>query len=184
MVLNGECYLKRLLESTKNLVSKTIILDTGSTDNTRSIAESYGVELIYHHLPWSPGIFSEGKNLLLSYVTTPWTLNLDVDEELSEELSNTIRKTVHGTNNLLLAKRLSFVKDGGTIKEYIGVLFKTKEFYFDHSDYHSNVAPKNKAMVAITQEPIYHLGWFFLTEKELQEKRLRYKDNYKEFNNG
>jgi glycosyltransferase involved in cell wall biosynthesis len=58
IVKNEEKHLPRCLESVRGLVDEIVVVDTGSEDNTVSIAESLGAKV--HHLPW-PGDFSAAR---------------------------------------------------------------------------------------------------------------------------
>ncbi len=79
MVKNEEEMLARCLNSIKHIVDEIIVVDTGSTDATVAIAESFGAK-IYHH-PWEQD-FSKHRNQSISYVTSDWFLIIDADEEL------------------------------------------------------------------------------------------------------
>lgn len=79
IVKNEEMYLEECLLSVKDLVDEIIIVDTGSTDKTIPIAESFGAS-VYHH-KWNND-FSEARNYSLSKVTSDWILYLDADERL------------------------------------------------------------------------------------------------------
>lgn len=80
MVKNEEEMLPRCLNSIKHLIDELIVVDTGSTDKTIEIAESFGAK-IYHH-PWENN-FSKHRNQSLGYATGDWIIQIDADEELN-----------------------------------------------------------------------------------------------------
>lgn len=79
MLKNEEEMLPRCLNSIKHLVDEIIVVDTGSTDSTIEIAESFGAK-IYHH-PWEND-FSKHRNQSIGYATGDWFIIIDADEEL------------------------------------------------------------------------------------------------------
>ncbi len=82
IVKNEEDNLPRCLDSVRGVVDEIVIVDTGSTDRTVEIAESYGARVFNH--PWE-GNFSKARNYSLKYATCDWILILDADEELNKE---------------------------------------------------------------------------------------------------
>jgi len=76
------------LESVKDVVDEMIIVDTGSTDDTVKIAESYGAKVIV--FPWT-GSFAEARNVSLDHATGDWVLHLDADERIVPEDAGRIR---------------------------------------------------------------------------------------------
>lgn len=82
MVKNEEEMLERCLASINHLVDEIIVVDTGSTDRTVEIAESFGAK-IFHH-PWEQN-FSKHRNQSLSYATGDWLITIDADEELDAQ---------------------------------------------------------------------------------------------------
>jgi glycosyltransferase involved in cell wall biosynthesis len=82
IVKNEEENLRRCLDSVRDSVDEIIVVDTGSTDRTVEIAESYGARIFSH--PWE-GSFSKARNYSLKYATCDWILILDADEELKRE---------------------------------------------------------------------------------------------------
>jgi glycosyltransferase involved in cell wall biosynthesis len=81
MVKNAEKNLKETLEAIKNF-PKIVILDTGSTDNTLAIIQSYPQIRLFHSAFEG---FGKTRNILASYVDTDWILQLDADEVPSKE---------------------------------------------------------------------------------------------------
>jgi glycosyltransferase involved in cell wall biosynthesis len=79
MAKNEAHNLDRCLSSIRPYVDEIIFVDTGSTDDSVSIAEKYGAK-IYHH-PWQDN-FSLHRNQSLSYSTCDWVIQIDCDEEL------------------------------------------------------------------------------------------------------
>jgi glycosyltransferase involved in cell wall biosynthesis/Tfp pilus assembly protein PilF len=82
IVKNEEAMLPRCLESIKDWANEIVIVDTGSTDKTVAIAESFGAR-VYHH-PWKND-FSLHRNQSISYATGRWIFIIDADEELVQE---------------------------------------------------------------------------------------------------
>ena len=87
---NEEKHIKRVLESVKEF-DEIIIVDSGSTDNTLEIAKNY-TKNIYNQ-EWMG--FAKQKEYARSLCTNEWVLNLDADEELTNELRNEIVNTIN-----------------------------------------------------------------------------------------
>lgn len=79
MVRDEEANLPRCLQSIKPLIDELIVVDTGSSDSTVQIAESFGAS-VYHHA-WTDD-FSLHRNQSIKYATGDWILIIDADEEL------------------------------------------------------------------------------------------------------
>lgn len=79
IVKNEETNLSRCLESVKSIVNEIVIVDTGSTDGTKRIAEHYGAEI--YDYAWNND-FSAARNFALSKATGSVRLILDADEYL------------------------------------------------------------------------------------------------------
>lgn len=82
--------IRRCLESVK-WADEIIIVDSGSTDDTITIAKEY-TDKVYI-TDW-PG-FGPQKNRALDYATKPWVLSLDADEEITPELAKEIQSTIN-----------------------------------------------------------------------------------------
>lgn len=82
---NEEKNIRRCLESVQ-FADEVIVLDSGSTDNTVSIAKEYTEHVFI--TDW-PG-YGAQKQRALSKAHGDWVLNLDADESVSEQLQREI----------------------------------------------------------------------------------------------
>lgn len=82
IVKNEEANLGRCLESVKGLVDEINILDTGSTDRTKEIAQKYTDRIFDFH--WIDD-FSAARNASFSKATKDYILWLDADDILREQ---------------------------------------------------------------------------------------------------
>ena len=82
IVKNEEDVLERCLESVSDLVDEIIIVDTGSTDKTKQIAEKY-TEKVYS-FRWIDD-FSAARNYSFSKATKEYCMWLDADDVLLEK---------------------------------------------------------------------------------------------------
>ncbi|MHC1698303.1 MAG: glycosyltransferase [Geobacteraceae bacterium] len=98
IIKNEENNLTRCLLSLKPIVDEIIIVDTGSTDRSRTIAELFGARVVEH--PWE-GDFSAARNLSLEHATGNWILVMDADEVIAPVDFDRFRSAIQeamGTN--------------------------------------------------------------------------------------
>jgi glycosyltransferase involved in cell wall biosynthesis len=84
IVKNEEKILGRCLESVQGFVDEVILIDTGSSDNTKKIANQYNCTII--DFPWVQD-FAAARNASLQHATGKWILVLDADEYLDADLA-------------------------------------------------------------------------------------------------
>jgi glycosyltransferase involved in cell wall biosynthesis len=89
VTLNEEANLPRTLASVA-WADEIVVVDSGSTDATRAIAQSHGARFVTK--PWRG--FAAQKNFALSLCTSEWVLSLDADEAVSPELAASIQKVL------------------------------------------------------------------------------------------
>jgi len=82
MVKNEEEMLEDCLKSVRDWVDEIIVVDTGSSDRTVEIAESFGARIF--HQPWE-GSFSKHRNYSIDQATCDWVFIIDADERVFEE---------------------------------------------------------------------------------------------------
>ena len=91
IVKDEENNLARCLASVKPIVDEMVIVDTGSTDRTRDIAEFFGARV--YEFEWSDN-FAEARNFSLSKAKGDWILIMDADEIISPQDYGRFRKLV------------------------------------------------------------------------------------------
>ena len=85
---NEERNLPRVLKSVQGLADEIVVVDGGSTDRTKEIAREFGGK-VYERAFTN---HSDQKNYAASLSSNDWIFLLDADEELSNELSESVRK--------------------------------------------------------------------------------------------
>jgi len=83
---NEEKNVEKFIETSKKF-SHTVVVDTGSTDNTVQLLKDAGIEVYEHSQTREEFDFSVARNQALSYITTDWALSLDFNETIDELFS-------------------------------------------------------------------------------------------------
>lgn len=89
IVKNGAKDLNRSLKSLAKYVDEIIVVDTGSTDDTVTIAEKFGAKIF--HEPWQND-FSTPRNVALKAATGDWIVFLDADEFFIDDTAKNLRE--------------------------------------------------------------------------------------------
>ncbi len=82
IVKDEETVLKRCLNSIANLVDEIIIVDTGSSDQTKAIATEFAAKIF--DFEWIDD-FAAARNYAFAHATKEYILWLDADDVLTEE---------------------------------------------------------------------------------------------------
>ena len=80
IVKNEEKNIITWLQSMKKIADEMIVVDTGSTDRTVEIAQTYGAKIFYYQ--WQDD-FAAAKNFAIDQAQGDWILFLDADEYFS-----------------------------------------------------------------------------------------------------
>jgi glycosyltransferase involved in cell wall biosynthesis len=86
ITLNEEHNLPRALRSLRDVADEVVVVDCGSTDQTKQIAKESGANFLVRQ--WSN--YAAQKNYAAGISSYDWILSLDADEELSSELQKAI----------------------------------------------------------------------------------------------
>jgi len=76
----------RTLQSLAGLTDDIVVVDNGSTDNTKNIVRDLGAKLVEDS--WEG--FGKTKNKATNFAKYDWILNLDADEAIDEELKDSL----------------------------------------------------------------------------------------------
>ena len=80
---NEEKNIEKFIENSKKF-SHTVVVDTGSTDNTVQLLRDAGIEVHEHPQTKEKFDFSIARNQALSYVNTDWGFSLDFNETVDD----------------------------------------------------------------------------------------------------
>lgn len=89
IVKDESAQLRACIDSFKDLFSNIVIVDTGSKDNTSSVAKKLGAEVFKHK--WLND-FSSARNFALSKVKTEWVLIVDADDRIEEKDKKNLKR--------------------------------------------------------------------------------------------
>lgn len=109
MIVKNEAHnLALSLPAVAEFADEIIILDSGSTDNSQQIAESFGAKW-FVNTNWQG--FGKQRQIAQSYATGEWILALDADEVVTIALKNSILQTIKNppADTVYGIKRLDFV---------------------------------------------------------------------------
>jgi len=108
IVKNEEINLFALLSRYAHLFDQIVIVDTGSTDHTKVVANTFGANL--YDFKWREN-FSAARNFAKAQCTTAWILSLDPDEEISDHDVPQLFKLIEQPVDAYLFRVANFQKD-------------------------------------------------------------------------
>ena len=176
IVKNEERTLGDCLRSVRGVVDEMVIVDTGSTDRTVAIAESYDAKVF--HFTWN-GSFSDARNEALSHCTCPYVLYLDADERLEDRDRDRLRVLVGRPSfdvyELNVVSRKSEGKRVIRSSSDQARLFRRDPRYGFRYRIHESILPSvREANGRITKEniTIHHVG-YDASDEVMEQKKYR-----------
>lgn len=88
LTFNEELHLARALDGVTGIAKQIFVIDSGSTDRTRDIAEAYGATVIQH--PFQNYAKQFQWALDNAPITSDWVMRLDADEIIEPDLASEI----------------------------------------------------------------------------------------------
>ena len=137
---NEDKNLRKCVESFKGIAKRFVIVDSFSTDDTEILCKTLnselnqiGSKLDFYQNEWIDYASQLNWGLTHTNITTEWSMRMDADEELMEDLANeigskldTIKEPVNG---IIVRRRLIFmgkwIKHGGRYPELLLRIFRT-----------------------------------------------------------
>lgn len=173
LTCNSAWYLPLILERSQTLADEILILDSGSTDNTLSVAESFGCRILFR--PFDN--FRNQRAYAIAQCSHPWVLSFDSDEVPSEELAQAINRL----------KQTAFQHDAYTIRrdwwvlgkkvhvmypvvspDYPIRLFNRQQVGYDERSTAVHETPHGYTSLGQIEAPLHH--YTFHTAEELKTK--------------
>lgn len=163
IVKDEESMLPACLASVKDFVDELIVVDTGSTDRTVEIAESFGATILHHE--WD-GDFAAARNVGLDAATSDWLMYLDADEVLNEGEGEKLRELLGHTWRegifLVETNHVGELEDGVGVQHNALRLFKNRPEYRFEGRVHEQFAhklPELPERIEHSQVRIEHFGY-------------------------
>lgn len=174
---NAEHHIKKALEALKDYPVELIVVDTGSTDATRNIAEKY-TKFVYD-FPWCDD-FSAAKNFALKKASGDMVLVLDSDEYMEpfeekkwQEFLGEIEKQKGKVGRVLRKNYYTEDQEKRENSEWINRVFSKELFHYE-GRIHEQVQAKNGEKYETYRTPLVmtHSG-YDLSEEEKKAKAKR-----------
>lgn len=182
---NEEKNIERCLRSLDGAVNEIILVDTGSTDNTISLAKKFKVNI--YNYKWEDD-FSSARNFSLDKAKEEWALIIDCDEELTKESIPLLKD---------LSTNKQFEGFGVIVSNIIGGmesysvqslrLFRNKKEYRFHSPIHEQVGDRivnAKGQYAVLSSKIKFIHYGYEHDEKLEfektQRNLRLLNKVKE----
>lgn len=137
---NEEKNLRKCIESFRGVARRFVIVDSGSTDGTEKLCgqmneelHAVGSQLDFYVHPWVSYADQLNWGLDNTDISTEWSMRMDADEELLEDLAQEIDEKLdrlqEPVNGVILRRRTIFmgkwIKHGGRYPELLLRIFRT-----------------------------------------------------------
>jgi glycosyltransferase involved in cell wall biosynthesis len=141
---NEGARIEGAIRSVLTFASEVVVVDSGSTDQTRDLAQKLGARVEVRAFQG----FGQQKNFAQNLTTAPWVLNIDADERVTPELEAELRDF--------------FSK--GRDQEISGIYLPRKTWYLDRWVMHGGWYPNYLLRFARKEgsawtEPHLHEAW-------------------------
>lgn len=152
--------IARTIESVRDWVSEVVVIDSGSTDGTMSLAQSMGARVLFH--AWEG--YGLQKRFGEEQCHNDWLLSLDADEEVTPELAREIQDLFSDGKGPLMAGYVLQIRDllpgetklaPGAHTNYVLRLYNRKEGRYSDSPVHDSVLIE-KALTMMLKHPVLH----------------------------
>ena len=132
---NEEQYIERYIKSL-SFADEIIIVDSNSTDKTTTLAKQLGAKVITREFD----NFSSQKNFAIGHAANNWIVFFDLDESISAELTDEIKRKVESDKNAIAYKVKRINHFMGKKIMYSGFQndYVVRLFHKDYCSYNNN----------------------------------------------
>lgn len=175
IVRDEEAQLARCLGSIRSWVDDIVVVDTGSTDRTVEIAESFGARVF--HQPWE-GDFSKHRNFSIDQATGEWVLIIDADEEFRESDRAVLEQALNNKENDIVCLNVFNIypdrPDTHTFLPSVRLFRRALGLRYEGIVHNQLVIPEAVTMARVNAA-IYHYG-YGLDAETMTKKLNRTRD--------
>lgn len=158
-----------------------VVLDSGSTDETVTIAEQFGAR-IFTTEDW-PG-FGPQRQRAQSYARGEWLFWVDTDEVVTDELATSIQQAIGQAteNQVFQVIRLSwffgrFIRHSGWYPDKVVRLYRRKEYGYNDALVHEKVHCPGAAVDTLKGDLLHYTATDFAS---YMTKSVRYASDWAE----
>ena len=179
IVKNEAENLVKSIKSLKKQVNEIVVVDTGSTDNTMTVARKLGARV--YSFPWQDD-FSKARNFALSKAKGDWLVLLDADEYFTANTAGNIRQIIHQAQqaDALLIQMVNYDADMAEIQDYfyqLRIVRNQRGLHYEGKIHEELKLSDGKAMKLLRIPPetleIYHTGYSNSVTREKVKRNLR-----------
>ena len=179
IVKNEAENLVKSIKSLKKQVNEIVVVDTGSTDNTMTVARKLGAKV--YSFPWQDD-FSKARNFALSKAKGDWLVLLDADEYFTANTAGNIRQIIHQAQqaDALLIQMVNYDADMAEIQDYfyqMRIVRNQRGLHYEGKIHEELKLSEGKSMKFIRIPPemleIYHTGYASSVSRQKLERNLK-----------
>jgi len=147
---NEAAYIEKCVQSALLLTADVIVADTGSTDDTPTLAQKAGARVI--NTAWQG--YSNTKNFAAGHAAGDWIFSLDADEEITPGLAVEIVALAPAAHSLYRTRRVGFfsnkqIRFGAWRDDYVTRLYNRQLQKWDESDVHEKIIPEGDTVITL-----------------------------------
>lgn len=158
ITFNAERTLAKTLQSVREWADEVLLVDSGSTDNTLTIAQTLGCRILHHRFDG----FGSQKQFAINRATNNWVLLLDADETpdavLQVSIQQAITQNTDSRHSFSLPRSLVFMgkilRHGGEHNRPVVRLFNRQHARISESLVHETVV--SNGSVTLLSGTLWH----------------------------
>lgn len=179
IVKNEAKNLAKSIKSLKNQVNEIVVVNTGSTDNTITVARKLGARV--YSFPWQDD-FGKARNFALSKAKGDWLVLLDADEYFTAKTAGNIRQVIRQAKqaDAILIQMVNYDVDKAEIQDYfyqLRIVRNQQGLHYEGKIHEELKLSEGKSMKFLRVLPemleIYHTGYASSVSRQKLERNLK-----------